>query len=96
MGNRGIMSEVGFSELETGLSSRDDPIEAEVDTIAFGQREVRAFHVLEEACALDSNTLSKFRDRFQFPKRVRIRLPREEERVCHFLPGEVCIYEASF
>ena len=64
VGSRGIMSTMRSSELETGLSSSDDPVEAEVDTVAFSRREVRAFHALGEACALDSDTLSKFRDRF--------------------------------
>ena len=77
VGSRGIMSEVRSSELETGLSSSDDLVKAEVDTAAFGRREVRAFHALEEACALDSDTLFRFRDMFQFPERVRIRLPHE-------------------
>lgn len=47
-------------------------------------------------CALDSDTLSRFRDRFQFLVGVRIRLPHKEERPCHFLPKEVCFYEADF
>ena len=44
VGNRGVMSEVRSSQLKTRLSSSDDPVEVEVDTTAFGQREVRAFH----------------------------------------------------
>ena len=47
-------------------------------------------------CGLDAETLSRFKDRFQFPDRVRVRLPSEEERACHFFPGEVCFYEAAF
>jgi len=96
VGNRGVMFEVRSSELETRLSSSDDPVEAKVDTIASDRREVRAFHALEEVCALDFDTLSRFRNRFQFPERVRICLPHEEERACHFSPGEVCFYEAAF
>ena len=96
VGSRGIMSTMRSSELETRLSSSNDPVEAEVDTVAFSRREVRAFHALGEACALDFDTLSKFRDRLLFPERVRICLPRKEERACHFLPGEVCFYEAVF
>ena len=34
VGERDVVSEVRSSELETGLSSSDDPIEAEVDTVA--------------------------------------------------------------
>ena len=93
---RGVMSEVRSSELETGLSSSDDPIEAEVDTAASSWREIRAFHALREECALDTNNLFRFRDRFQFPKGVRVRLPREGEKACHFSPGEVCFYKAAF
>ena len=44
VGNRGVMSEVRSSQLKTRLSSSDDPVEVEVDTTAFGQIEVRAFH----------------------------------------------------
>ena len=58
------MSKVRSSELEIGLSSSDDPVEAEVDTTASGRRKVRVFYAFEEACALDSKTLSRFRDRF--------------------------------
>ncbi|KAK9997516.1 hypothetical protein SO802_022202 [Lithocarpus litseifolius] len=71
------MSKVRSSELETGLSSSDNPVEG--DTTIFVPREIRAFHALEEVCGLDGETLSRFRDRFQFFDRVRIRLPHEEE-----------------
>ena len=90
------MSEVRSSELETRLSSSGYPVEREEDTAASGLREVMAFHALEGACGLDAETLSKFRDRFQFPQRVRVHLPQKEERACHFLPREVCFYEAIF
>ena len=88
------MSEVRSSKLKMGLSSRDDPVEE--DTAVSTPRVVRAFSALDEECGLDAETLSHFRDRFQFPKRVRIRLPRKEERVCHFSLGEVCFYESPF
>ena len=58
------MSEVRSSELETGLSSSDDPVEVKEDTTASDLREIRAFHALEEVCGLDAETLSRFRDRF--------------------------------
>ena len=80
------MSEVRLSELETGLSSSDDPVEVEEDIAISVSREVRAFHALREVCSLNDETLSWFRRRFQFPDRVRIRLPCEEERACHFSP----------
>ena len=90
------MSEVRSSELEIGLSSNDDIVEAGGDTVISAPREVRTFHTFEEVCALDGDTLYRFKDRFQFPDRVRVRLPREEERARHFFPGEVCFYEATF
>ena len=93
---RRAMSEVRSSELKTGLSSSDDLMEVEEDTAVFIPREVRAFHALREVCSLDDETLSKFRGRFQFHDKVRIHLPHEEERACHFSPGEVCFYEATF
>ena len=89
------MSEVRSSELETGLlSSSNDPVEG--DTAVSNPREVRALYTLNEECGLDVDTLGKFKDRFQFPKRVRVRLPSKEERAYNFFPEEVCFYESSF
>ena len=88
------MAEVRSSELETGLSSGGGP---EVgDTAVSAPQKVRAFHALEEVCGLDTNTVDRFKDRFQFPKHVRVRWPTNEDRACHFFPGEVCFYEAAF
>ena len=56
------MSEVRSNELETGLSSSDDPVEE--DIAVFTSRVVRAFSALDEECGLDAETLSRFRDRF--------------------------------
>ena len=94
MSGQEAMSEVRSSKLETELSSSDKPVEG--DTSIFVPREIRAFHALEEVYGLDGEILSRFRNRFQFLDRVRARLPREEERAYHFLPGEVCFYEAAF
>ena len=91
---QGIMLEVRSSELETGLSSSGDPMEG--DTVVSSHREVRAFYALGEECGLDADTLGRFRNRFQFPERVRVRLPNEEDRACHFFPGKVCFYESAF
>ena len=91
-----IMSEVRSSELETRLSSNDGSVEAGGDTTVSAPRVVRAFYALDEVCSLDTETLSRFKDRFQFPDRVRVRLPSEEERACHFFPGDVCFYKAAF
>ena len=90
------MSELRSSELETGLLSRDDPVKVEEYTAVSIPREVRAFHALGEVCSLDDETLSRFKGRFQFPDRVRVRLPHGKERACHFSPEEVCLYEAAF
>ena len=51
-----------MSELETELSSSDQPMEG--DTAASVPRKVRAFHAFEEVCELDANTLSRFKGRF--------------------------------
>ena len=90
---RGIMSKVRSSELDTGLSSSGEP--AEGDIAVSTPREVRAFYALEEACGLDVDTVARFKDKFQFPERVRVRRLGNEDRVCHFFPGEICFYEAA-
>ena len=58
------MSDVRSSELDMGLSSSNDPMEMEEDTVASGPREVRAFSALGEECSLDVETLSRFSNRF--------------------------------
>ena len=78
------MAEVRSSEPEGG------------DTAVSAPRVVKALHALEEVCGLDEETVSRFKDRFQFPNRVRIRRPTSEDRACHFFLGEVCFYEAAF
>ena len=90
------MSEVRLSEIETGLSSNDSPVEARGDTVVSAFREVKAFYAFDEVCGLDGDTLSRFKNRFQFPDRVRVRLPREKDWACHFFPREVCFYEVAF
>ena len=90
------MFEVRSSELETRLSFNDNPVGVEVDTAVSVPQEVKAFHALGETCGLDDETLFRFRDRFQFSKRVKVCFPQEEERACHFSPGEVCLYKAAF
>ena len=101
VGEMEVVSEVRSSELEMGLSSSDNPIKAEGDSTASsplssGQREIRPFHALREECALDTDTLFRFKDSFQFPEEVRILLLREREKACAFSPGEVCFYKAAF
>ena len=88
------MSKVKSSELDTRLSSSGEPVEG--DTAVSTLREVRAFYALEEACGLDAETVVRFKDRFQFPARVRVHWPSDEDRACHFFPGKICFYEAAF
>ena len=88
------MVEVRSSELETGLSSSSGAEGG--DTVVSAPRVVRAFHALEEACGLDKETVSRFKDRFQFPERVCVRQPTNEDKACHFFPCEVCFYKAAF
>ena len=91
---REVMSEVRSRDLETRLSSNGDPMEG--DTAVSAPQEVRAFYAFKEVCGLDAEIVSRFKDRFQFPTRVRVRLPKDEDRACHFFPGEVCFYESTF
>ena len=102
VGEREIVFEARSNELKMGLSSSDDLVEVEGDTIASSpssprRRGIRPFHVFWEECALDADTLFRFRDRrFQFPEEVRNHLLQEGEKACYFSPGEVCFYEAAF
>ena len=91
---QGTMSKVRSSELDTRLSSSGEPVEG--DTAVSTSREVRAFYALDVVCGLDADTVGRFRDRFQFLERVRVRRPNDEDRAYHFFPGEVCFYEAAF
>ena len=91
---REAMSEVRSSELETGLSSSGDPVEG--DTAVSASREVRAFYALNEECGLDEDTLNRFKDRFQFPERVRVCLPSKGERACNSFPGRCAFMNPPF
>ena len=88
------MLEVRSNELGIGLSSSGDPEEG--DTTVSTPRVVRAFHALEKVYGLDADTVGRFKDRFQFPERVRVHKPNNEDQACHFFPGEVCFYEVAF
>lgn len=64
--------EIRSSVLETGLSSRDNPIEVEVDTTASVSSsslssslkttltKIKAFRALKEKCTLDKDPLFRF------------------------------------
>ena len=88
------MSKVRSSELETRLSSSDGPKEG--DTAISIPHTVRAFYALKEVCGLDTDTMTRFKEKFQFPERVHVRRPNDEDRACNFFLGEVCFYEAAF
>ena len=69
VGEKEVVFEVRSSELSIGLSSSDDPVEAKVDIAASssslsGRIDIRSFHALRKECALDADTLFRFRDRF--------------------------------
>ena len=76
------MSKVRSSELDTRLSSSGEPVEG--DTAVSTSREVRAFYAFDVVCGLDADTVGRFRDRFQFPERVRVCRPNDKNRACHF------------
>ena len=61
-----IMSKVRLSELETGLSSNDNPVEAGGNTTVSAPRGVRTFHALDEVYGLDTDTLLGSRISFNF------------------------------
>ena len=101
-------SEVRSSDLETGLSSSAGMAGAETNTTTSMPSSIpsssrpsvpatpRPFHAPKEKYSLKIDTFSKFRDRFQFPAKIRVRLPRKGEKSCAFTHGEVCFYEAAF
>ena len=45
---------------------------------------------------MKEDTFIRFRDRLQFPKETRVRLPRKCEKSCAFAHGEVCFYKVAF
>ena len=45
---------------------------------------------------MDDEAVGRFKDRFQFPERVRVRWPTNEDKACHFFPSEICFYEVAF
>ena len=100
--------EEGLGDLERGSSSNVVEEEAGIDatTTALSRAPssshspapatVRQFHALKENCSLKVEVFSKFKDRFQFQKGTKARLPRKGEKACAFAQEEVCFYEAAF
>ena len=97
-------SEVSSSDLETNLSSSAGMDGVERDIVAFVPSSSlpsisappQSFYALKEECSLKEDTFNRFRDRFQFPKETRVRLPRKGEKSYVFAHGEVCFYKAAF
>ena len=93
-------SEVGSGDLEKGTSSNVGGEGTGVDTATFtpssSQPSVpavaRSFHALKEKCSLKIEVFSKFKDRFQFPKGTKARLPRKDEKACAFAHEEVFFF----
>ena len=103
-----IGSKVGLGDLERGSSSNVGKEGAGIDTATFAPSHVpssshppavavaRLFHALKEKCSLKIEVFNKFRDRFQFPKETRTRLPKKGEKAYTFAHREVCFYEVAF
>ena len=84
------MSEVRFSDLETGLSSFDDRVISEATSPS---TLYKAWKIL---CSLTGKDKKQIRDRFQFLDSIKIRIPSDKKRVCHSYAHEVCFYKANF
>ena len=99
-----MSSEVRSSDLEAKLSFSTGTGGVEMDTAVFVHLSSSptvstspwSFYALQEECFLREDTFLRFRDRFQFPKETRVRLPRKGEKSCAFAHREVCFYEATF
>ena len=97
-----------LGDLETDLSSGAGTVGVEMDTATSLPSSIpssshpfifdtsRPFHALKEECSLKRDTFRRFKDRFQFPKQTRARLPRKGEKSYAFAHGEVCFYEVAF
>ena len=93
-----IGSEARSSDLEMDLLSSGDTVGAETFALvpSSSQPSVsqppRSFHALKEECSLSEETLSSFKDRFQFPKETKVHLPCSGKKSCAFAHDEVCFY----
>ncbi|KAL0010120.1 hypothetical protein SO802_005228 [Lithocarpus litseifolius] len=81
---------VRSSELETCLSLFDDH---EVPEVTSPSSPYKAWNI---PCAFLGKDEKRIRDMFQFPNSVKIRIPSDEDRVCHSYIDKVCFYEADF
>ena len=97
-----MSSEVRSSDLEANLPSSASTGGVEMDTTVSmplpsrPSTSPRSFYALQEECSLREDTFLRFKDRFQFPEKTRVRLPRKGEKSCAFAHREVCFYEAAF
>ena len=99
-----MSSEIRSSDLEANLSSSagtggvetDIAVSMPLSSCPSISASPRSFYALEEECSLNEDTFLRFRDRFQFPKETRVRLPRKGDKSCAFAHEEVCFYEAAF
>ena len=93
-------SKVGSSDLERGVSSNVGEERTGVNMAtsmpSSSQPSVPAvahsFHALKEKCSLKIEVFSKFKDRFQFPKGTKARLPMKDEKACAFAHEEVFFF----
>ena len=81
---RGTMSEVRSSELDTRLSSSGEPVEGDIAVST--PQAVRAFYALKNVCGLDADTVGRFRDRFQFSERFVFVDPMTRTGLATFFP----------
>ena len=85
-----MSSEVRSSDLEANLPSSTSTGGVEKDTVVSMPLPSRpstspwSFYALQEECSLRKDTFLRFKDRFQFPKETRVRLPRRGEKSCAF------------
>ena len=79
MAEEGVVgTEVRLSELDTGLSFSDNPVDMEVDTVMFKpftSFSLKPFQALIEECVLEGKHMKSFRKHFQFPTEMKIRPP---------------------
>ncbi|KAL0010941.1 hypothetical protein SO802_006049 [Lithocarpus litseifolius] len=96
---RFIGDEVRSSELDTSLSSSDDPVDIKEDMVTSKPSTSSLstpFQALIKECVLEEKHLKNLRKCFQFPTEMKMCLPRPGEKACAFAHGHVCFYEADF
>ena len=85
-----MSSEVRSSDLEANLPSSANTGGVETNTVLFmplpsrPSTSPRSFYALQEKCSLREDTFLRFKDRFQFPEKTRVHLPKRGEKSCAF------------